>query len=142
MIQTRKQGTVLQRLLRSVEVDNDTGCWIWQGGKNNIGYGLIKDGKGMRTTHRVSWEQHNQRKIPKGMCVCHTCDNPLCVNPDHLWVGDHTANMRDMIAKGRQNFLATRTGPVKTDTCKHCGRVMAVTVLSRWHNDNCKNKAP
>lgn len=71
-------------------------CWVWTGGKHRFGYGKI-DGL---DAHRVSWEIHNG-PVPSGMYVCHHCDNPACIRPDHLFLGTQTDNMRDMSRKGR-----------------------------------------
>lgn len=126
---------IIDRLLKKIKIDSVTDCWIWQGGKNNIGYGMIRDEHGMRTTHRVSYEIH-KGMIPKGMCVLHSCDNPLCVNPNHLRVGTHKDNTQDMISKGRSNYF----GHLDTRTCKHCGLKTSPSMNARWHNDNCKHK--
>lgn len=77
-------------------------CWLWMGSTNNKGYGTIHDPTVGRNvyTHRVSYEL-NIGPIPSGLEVCHTCDNPPCVRPDHLFVGTHQENMRDMVVKGR-----------------------------------------
>ena len=84
------------------EVNEITGCWEWKRATNNIGYGMFRIKQGlMRTAHRVSYELF-KGPIPKGMVVCHKCDNPKCVNPDHLWVGTMKDNIRDMDNKGRR----------------------------------------
>lgn len=74
-------------------------CWIWIGGKMCKGrYGSYKS----FSSHRYSYELFNG-KISKGLCVCHVCDNGLCVNPKHLFLGTHKDNMQDMFRKGRNN---------------------------------------
>lgn len=82
-------------------------CWLWIG---NIvgGYGHIRRGDRAAKAHRVSWEIHNG-PVPSGegshgTCVLHRCDVRNCVNPDHLFLGTNTDNMRDMAAKGRAGF--------------------------------------
>lgn len=84
-------------------------CWIWTGKPGSGGYGRINrggcNGRNVRA-HRASWEIH-YGKIPDGMWVLHTCDNPLCVRPDHLFLGTHTDNMHDCIRKNRHR-AATR----------------------------------
>lgn len=78
-------------------------CWEWQSCLNPNGYGRIgHGGRGGRkcAAHRVSWEIH-YGAIPDSLWVLHKCDNPACVNPNHLFLGSHQDNMDDMIAKGR-----------------------------------------
>jgi len=79
---------------------NERGCWIWQGSKNGLGYGEAAFRGVRKMVHRFMYEL-TVGPIPKGMYACHHCDTPSCVNPAHLWIGDHKANQRDMIAKGR-----------------------------------------
>lgn len=134
---------VFTRLLSKIEVDRTTGCWLWLGGKNNIGYGLIRDENKMRSAHRVSYEKHNNVEIPIGMCVCHKCDNPGCINPAHLWLGTQKENIKEMIDRGRHKFWGgkTRKGCKQPTTeCPYCNRNIANNVYHRFHGDNCKLK--
>jgi len=139
-------GTLLERLLDKVIVNEITDCWEFQGGKNNIGYGMIRDGKKMRTSHRVSYEEH-KGPIPHGLCVMHSCDNPICCNPSHLSVGTHKQNTRDMMNKGRSNPFGSYLGnggmlgkKQPTTACKYCNRSIPNNVYARFHGDKCKLK--
>jgi len=79
------------------------GCWLWIGAIGTTGYGQFWYHK-RETASRVAYMLY-KGPIQKGMSVCHTCDNPICVNPDHLFLGRQIENMRDMVIKGRSNKL-------------------------------------
>lgn len=82
-------------------VDRTGDCWVWTGHKNKWGYGQITVMKKSFGSHRVSWEmQHGA--IPEGLEILHSCDNPACVRPDHLFAGTQSENISDSVAKGRQ----------------------------------------
>ena len=82
----------------------ENGCWEWVGYSGSGGYGMIgRDGKNVRA-HRVSYEAY-KGEIPKGMVVRHTCDNPACINPDHLLLGTQKDNAADRTARGRGHKL-------------------------------------
>jgi len=88
------------------KVDKGPGCWEWTGFRSRK-YGRVYTGSipgfpHNTNAHRMSWIIANEGlAIPSGMFVCHHCDNPACVRPDHLFLGDNLANMRDKVAKGR-----------------------------------------
>ena len=87
-----------KRLLNRVNKTNS--CWLWNGAKNrNNGYGRIKISGNVKSTHRLSYKLF-KGKIPKGMLVCHSCDIKSCVNPNHLFLGTHSDNLRDAFKKG------------------------------------------
>ena len=110
------------RFWRNVDRSNEDGCWEWTGARTSspwtrrynfpgYGYSFIgsrADGthKGI-PAHRLSW-MVNIGPIPEGMIVCHHCDNPPCVRPDHLFLGTKGDNTRDMVRKGRHG---SRTHP-------------------------------
>lgn len=78
-----------------------SGCWEWSARISPFGYGQFSTSDGDSwQAHRFSYTLH-KGKIPKGLCVCHTCDNRKCVNPTHLWVGTRNDNIQDMHRKGR-----------------------------------------
>lgn len=81
-------------------------CWIWIKAKNPKGYGKVGVNGKNRLAHRVSYSQ-TFGPIPDKMLVLHKCDNPSCVNPDHLFIGNNQDNMTDMSKKGRSNSKLT-----------------------------------
>jgi len=92
-----------ERFYSKVARDQKTGCFIWIGSKMLNGYGRIKVNGTNWLAHRFSWEMH-LGTVPKDLCVCHHCDNPLCVNPAHLFLGTNQDNANDCVQKGRANL--------------------------------------
>jgi hypothetical protein len=86
-------------------IEKTAGCWIWTGAKNNYGYGifLLPGDKPVRA-HRYSYEFFTGKKIPNGMIIMHSCDNPPCVNPAHLRVATKSENNADTANKRRHHY--------------------------------------
>lgn len=101
------------RFWRFVDKPDDLfACWLWTGAKANFGHGIINGGgnrgKALRA-HRVSWELH-YGPIPDGLLVCHHCDVPACVRPDHLFLGTKQENNADCARKGRYDRVKRPKG--------------------------------
>ncbi|WP_405470627.1 HNH endonuclease signature motif containing protein [Morganella morganii] len=93
-------------------------CWEWTGTIGSYGYGMVGVNGKRIPAHRYMYEIA-KGEIPKGAVIMHSCDNPACINPDHLSVGTHTDNMRDMVNKGRHNHKVPRSEYSKIATsCK------------------------
>jgi biotin operon repressor len=88
------------RLRRYIVIGDIDECWLWIGRRDRDGYGSLSVDRTSRHVTRIIWELLFGQ-IPSGLCVCHTCDNPPCCNPKHLWLGTNQDNVNDMMAKGR-----------------------------------------
>lgn len=108
-----KARSIEDRFWEKVEIIPFHSCWEWTGAKSPCGYGMIRSGGygGVILASRKSFEMR-YGEIPKldgyhGACVCHTCDNRGCVNPDHLFIGTHKDNCIDKARKNRQVKIAS-----------------------------------
>ena len=117
--------------------NNIDGCWVWCGGINKQGQGVVRHQGKNWVTSRLAWTLiHGE--IPKGMYICHTCDNPSCINPDHLWLGTPKDNTQDMIRKGRRRpdrpklLIWAVCHPDKP----YVARGMCRTCYGRWYREN------
>lgn len=101
----RVHKPIIDRLLSKAIRTSEEGCWLWVGVKNKDGYGYIRGSHRLPITlaHRASYQVF-KGEIPDGYCVCHTCDNPSCINPNHLWIGTKAENNKDKVNKGRAHW--------------------------------------
>jgi hypothetical protein len=91
---------LMERFWEKVNRRGPDECWEWMGSRNGAGYGKIGKSGNSRYAHRISYEMA-YGAIPGDLYVCHRCDNPSCVNPNHLFAGSCLDNVLDMIRKGR-----------------------------------------
>lgn len=104
-----RTATIAERFAARTRV-TEGGCWEWIGAKDGHGYGQMRiDRKSKMATH-VSLELAGYPRLPIKPCALHKCDNPSCVNPDHLWWGTMKENIRDAMAKGRMNISGLAIG--------------------------------
>lgn len=103
----RIQGNYVERFWGHAQPKGANECWPWHGARNVGGYGAANRHAINVPAHRMSYEI-NIGPIADGMKICHTCDNPPCVNPEHLFTGTQQDNLRDMERKGRRSGGALR----------------------------------
>lgn len=97
------RAAALEKIFSMCEPVPEAGCWIWMGGATPLGYGQMLVGFKTRLVQREAWMAANG-PIPDGLLVCHKCDTPFCVNPNHLFVGTYKDNSDDMRRKGRAHY--------------------------------------
>jgi hypothetical protein len=133
------------------KVKKGPGCWEWKGAKNNKGYGMLQVRENgewkRRLAHRISYEI-SRGYIPIVKKVCHKCDNPSCVRPDHLFEGTMSENMFDKVSKGRDhNTVKTHCPKGHPYTGKNLyimpcgGRDCKICIYLRGRKRNDKSKA-
>jgi len=103
------RGSLAERFESKTIPEPNSGCLLWLGAVRPHGYGKISDGPKLADATHIAFKLAG-KEVPVGADVLHTCDNPYCVNLDHLFIGDAKANVADMIAKGRHNFSGLPLG--------------------------------
>lgn len=152
-----KDQALYDKMVKRVSIDPATGCWNWTGfvhsyrkyPGNRYGgvtvYSPVTKKCRAYTTHRAMWLAiHGEPE--KGKCVCHTCDNPICLNPEHLWLGTRRENTMDMVKKNRHHLKKKthcKRGHILygdnlfTDSrgYRHCNECCKLRQRVKWHSD-------
>jgi len=122
------QKPLAERWWLNVGCPDVNGCWPWLGAKNHYGYGKIRNHYKMVGAHRIAYELLIG-EIPNGCHVLHHCDNRVCVNPSHLFLGNQSENNKDMFAKGRnRNQYSNNTMPIRNGRSK----IVEVFITNEW----------
>src|ERR1700731_127318 len=109
------------------------GCWVWTGAENQKGYGIFRMPNGSTSAYRAAWTLL-VGDIPAGICVCHRCDTPACVNPHHLFVGTKGDNNQDRDSKGRSRGpkgAANRTSVLTESDVRNLREIYALGIHSQ-----------
>ncbi len=132
----RSRGSLAERLWARVDRRGPGDCWVWAGCKQWNGYGRIgRGGSGLTIlTHRAAWEMANG-PIPEGMRVLHTCDNPPCCNPAHLFLGTQADNGADMARKGRAARLRGEMNAEAKITATDAEDIRRLAAAGQRHKD-------
>ena len=120
----------ISRFWSRVDVKGDNDCWEWTRGTTRDGYGVFHFGNSSMRAHRFSYQQNNGR-ITEHECVLHSCDNPRCVNPKHLWIGTRAENNADKESKKRGVHPSQMAGESNTNAVLTTPEVIAARVMNR-----------
>lgn len=123
----------IKRFWDKVDKKGENDCWEWKGAKGKHGHGVMTICQKIVLTHRFSYELF-YGKIPKGLYICHKCDNGSCINPQHLFAGTQKENMHDCVIKGR---TAINTHP---EIIIENGRKLGKSNIGKKHTPEWKIK--
>ena len=127
-------------LLDRMIINPQTDCWEWTRGKNSDGYGRCYEKRGASLTHILSYLTFIG-PIPDGMGICHTCDNPGCINPKHLAAGTQQDNIKDRHIRGRDNHPQGESNPNSKLTKQQVLEIRERYKRTSYHKSNAKDLA-